>query len=76
MDKLDFRRKLAQKLSITRLDYYMKLLKELYGAKASVSDPDAFKDKIKLKERAQRQVVRRQNSKMSFSTNTFSKSIT
>lgn len=45
-EKLDFRQGFAQQVSITRLDYMIRVLRHVFK-KASISDPDAFKDKIK-----------------------------
>ena len=46
-DKLDFRHQFAQKISITRLNYMYCVLRAMYPGKATISDPDAFKDKIR-----------------------------
>ena len=46
-----FRRNLAQVISNIRLDYMLKVLKKQYKSKASISDPDAFVDKLKQLER-------------------------
>lgn len=46
-DKLDFRNQFAQKISIIRLDYMFRVLRQVYPGKSSISDPDAFKDKIR-----------------------------
>jgi len=39
-------------MSILRLDYIFKVLRVIYKTKATISDPDAFKDKIKKMLRA------------------------
>jgi hypothetical protein len=49
-EKVLFRRQLANKISITRLDYMIRVLR-LHFKKAQISDPDAFKDRIKVMER-------------------------
>merc|ERR1719329_554705 len=53
-DKLEFRAQFAQTLFITRLNYIYRVLKQQYGRKATIADPDAFKDKIKVIERRER----------------------
>ena len=53
-DKLDFRHQFAQKISITRLNYMYCVLRAMYPGKATISDPDAFKDKIRQLERIER----------------------
>ena len=45
-DKLQFREKLADKISITRLDYFFRVMRSTF-ARSTVSDPDAYKDKIR-----------------------------
>lgn len=52
-DKLDFRERFAQNVSITRLDYMIRVLRTIFK-KATISDPDAFKDKIKAMERKEK----------------------
>jgi len=46
----------------------LRVLKEVFNGKATISDPDAFKDKIRLMERADRNNLRRIKSSTSFST--------
>ena len=67
-DKLEFRGKLAEQISITRLDYMFRVLKEMYGSKTSISDPDSFKDKVVALERRQRKLLKRVNSATSAMT--------
>ena len=51
-DKLAFRAKFADKLSLIKLTYIYCVLTNIYEKKASLSDPKAFKDKVKSIERA------------------------
>ena len=53
MDKIEFREQLAQSISITKLDYMLKVIRKVFG-KGIISDPDAFKDKIRKMVRAER----------------------
>jgi hypothetical protein len=46
-DKIQFREQFAQKTSITRLNYIFKVLRHIFKGKASISDPDGYKDKIR-----------------------------
>lgn len=68
-DKIEFRAQMAQTVFITRLDYIFRVLKQMYERKATISDPEAFKDKIRALERRDRHVQRgilmRQNSSQS-----------
>ena len=57
-DKIEFRAQLAQTVFITRLDYIFRVLKQMYERKATISDPEAFKDKIRALERRDRNVKR------------------
>ena len=57
-DKLDFRSHFAQTLFITRLNYIFRVLRQQYGRKATIADPEAFKDKIKAIERRERRAAR------------------
>ena len=67
-EKLDFRYEFAQKISITRLDYIFRVLRNIYAGKASISDPEAFRDKIRQLERIERsQGIKRTNSGVSVS---------
>lgn len=73
MDKLDFRAEMAQKVSITRLDYMLKVIRAVLG-KGIITDPDAFKDKLKAMVRAERALgMKRIKSSSSFRS-LFSKS--
>lgn len=73
-EKLLFRENLAQKVSITRLDYMLKVLKIVLG-KGTLTDPDAFRDKLRQMVRADRaaQGLKRIRSGSSFRS-LFSKS--
>lgn len=73
VDKLDFRAEMAQKVSITRLDYMLKVIRAVLG-KGIITDPDAFKDKLKAMARAERMLgLKRIKSSSSFRS-LFSKS--
>ena len=37
---------MADKISITKLDYFFRVMKKTF-ARATVSDPDAYKDKLR-----------------------------
>jgi hypothetical protein len=72
-EKLEFRQELAQKVSITRLDYMLKVIKLVLG-KGFITDPDAYKDKLKQMVRAEKAAgLKRINSSSSFRS-LFSKS--
>ena len=45
-DKLEFRNNLAQAISITKVNYMLKVLKLIHG-KGTIQDPEAYKIKIK-----------------------------
>ena len=63
---MNFRNKLLQKVSIIRLEYFLKALKVLYPKSASISDPDTFSDKVKLLEKlAMKQQVKKMKSSVS-----------
>ena len=51
-EKLEFRHLFADQMSLIKLNYMFCVLQNIYGSKASISDPDAFKDKIKAIEKA------------------------
>ena len=53
-EKLEFRAGLAQKISITRLDYMLRMLRITGDGKYTISDPDSFKEKVKDLERRER----------------------
>lgn len=59
-------------MSILRLDYILKVLRVIYKNKAAISDPDAFKDKIKNLLRQQKRMKKmkyqRADSKSSFAS--------
>lgn len=71
-EKIRWRHTYAQDLSILRLDYIFKVLRNIYKNKAAIADPDAFKYKIKSMLRAQRRAKRlrynRQDSKSSYAS--------
>jgi len=52
-DKLDFRAELAQQVSLTRLDYMLKVIRKVHG-KGIITNPDAFKDKLRIMRRAEK----------------------
>jgi len=58
---LEFRAEFAQKLSITRLDYMIRMLRVNGKGRYSISDPDAFKEKIKFMERREKRRMRQQD---------------
>lgn len=49
-------------MSITRLDYFFKVLRKKYGFKATFSDADSFKERLKLVERRDKALLKRANS--------------
>lgn len=52
-DKLRFRKRMAiDKIGILRLDYILRVMRKVFFDKASVANPDSFKDKLKTFERA------------------------
>lgn len=53
-EKLEFRSGLAEKISITRLDYMIRMLRITGEGKYTISDPDTFKEKVKELERRER----------------------
>ena len=72
-DKLDFRYALAQSVSVTRLNYMLRVIRTV-RSKATISDPDAFKYKIRSMQKRERTLgLRRLNSSSSFRS-LFSKS--
>jgi len=56
-----FREKFADKISITRLDYFFRVMRKTF-ARSSVSDPDAYKDKIRQMVREEKRALARVNS--------------
>jgi len=58
LEKLAFRRNIAQKISITRLDYMIRVMRITTKNKQSIPDPDAFREKIKQLERMERRKAR------------------
>ena len=73
-----FRKKFATQIFLSRLDYMWRVLQEMYGMKAQISDPDAFKDKVRNLEKRLRKLMKRSNSATSaitsfMSSNTMSK---
>ena len=59
-NKLQFRRNMLQKISMTKLDYMMKVLRIISKGKYSIPDPDAFKAKVKQMERSDRRKAKEQ----------------
>ena len=54
-DKVRFRKRMAiEKIGILRIDYILRVMRKVFFDKASVSNPDSYKDKLKSFERAQR----------------------
>jgi len=68
-DKLEFREEYGQRASVTQLNYILKVLKILFKNKASVADPEGFRDKVRLYEKAnvikQPNELKRQKSNVS-----------
>ena len=52
--KLGFRNEFADKISISKLNYIFQVLRWRFGNKAILSDPDAFKDKVRQMEKLDR----------------------
>ena len=46
-DKLSCRKDLADKFSLIKLNYILSVLRKIYGSKVTMSDPEAFKDKVR-----------------------------
>jgi hypothetical protein len=61
-EKLEFRSKFAEQISITKLDYMFRVLKEMYTVKTTISDPDSFKEKIIACDRRAKKEMKRANS--------------
>ena len=59
-EKLQYRQALAQKISITRLDYMIRVLRTVFNGKHTIPDPDSFKEKVKQVERAERRKAKRE----------------
>ena len=57
-NKLKFRNKLAQDVSTTKLDYMLRVIKNVHG-KGLVIDPDAFKSKLRKMRRSEKGAVQR-----------------
>ena len=56
-------------MSLIKLNYMFCVLENIYGSKAAISDPEAFKDKIRAIEKAARtKGLNRQNSAVSGSS--------
>jgi len=49
---MEFRDKFAQKTSIIRVNYILKVLRTIFKGKVSIADPDSFKDKIRQMQKA------------------------
>jgi len=54
-EKLEWRERFAQKISITRLDYMLKVLRIFWDGKQTISKPEAFRGKIKRMLKDERQ---------------------
>ena len=54
-EKLEWRERFAQKISITRLDYMLKVLRIFWDNKQTIAKPDAFRGRIKRMLKAERQ---------------------
>lgn len=74
-EKLEFRRKFAWQVGITKVNYMMKVLKEVFN-KATIADPSTFREQLRSMrkiDKIQRQaMIQRQNSQTS-SRSSFSK---
>jgi len=70
---LAFRDAFAQKTSITRLNYIFKVLRHIFKGKASIADPDGFRDKIKQLEKSNA-VVKNGLKKQKSMVSTYSRS--
>lgn len=61
-EKLEFRGTMAQNIYFTKLDYFFRVMRSQY-IRATISDPDAYKEKIRQLERSERrQEMQRQGS--------------
>ena len=47
-EKLKFRNRMAQNVSLFRLDYMLKVMKKVFDGKYSIADPQGFKSKLRL----------------------------
>ena len=54
-EKLEWRERFAQKISITRLDYMLKVLRIFWDGKQTISKPEAFRGKVKRMLKDERQ---------------------
>jgi len=62
-EKLKFREKLAQNVSIFRLDYILRVMKKVLR-KISIADPNGYKQKLRLLKKSERiERLRRSDSK-------------
>lgn len=52
-EKLEFRGIMAQQIFFTKLDYFFRVMRSQY-IRATISDPDAYREKIKQLEKAER----------------------
>ena len=79
-DKLMARAEFAKRVSITRLDYIFRVMRQVWHGKHTISNPDSFTDKIKRVERKDRLaaieagLLNRANSASSFGSSMYSKS--
>lgn len=74
-----YRTELAARVSITRLDYIIRVMRIVWDNKHSISNPDSFTQKIKRVERRDRLAaiedgLRRAASSSSFGSSMYSKS--
>lgn len=46
-EKLEWRERFAQKISITRLDYMLRVLRIFWEGKQTIAKPEAFREKIR-----------------------------
>ena len=81
-EKLLQRAEIAARVSITRLDYMVRVMRIVWNSKQTIANPDSFTDKIKRVERKERQklveegMAKRANSMSSMGSSMYGQSKT
>lgn len=58
-EKLEFREEFSLRTSTTRLDYIYRMLKDIFGSKATIEDPERYIGKVKKIERQEKKMQER-----------------
>jgi hypothetical protein len=74
-DKVEFRRKLGIRMSITHFDFMLNVLNKIHNNKATVLDPELYLEKIKRVERKSKADAYERKNTQSTVYNSFIKSM-